>query len=444
MRSFDVVVIGSGAAGQTVAVELAEAGRSVALVERREMGGTCALRGCEPKKVLFSAAATVERANGQRAHGVVGNIALSWSELVGYKRTFTDPVPAGIESYLTGAGVTVIHGEAAFVDDGTIAVAGERVEARTFVVCSGAHPTKLNIPGEELLWDSEAFMNADDPGDHVVFVGGGFISFEFAHIVAAAGVRATIVHHGPAVLEQFDPELGAMLAESYRDRGIEVMLDAPVTEVRRSGPRLAVVLADGTAIECDRAVHGAGRAPDTAALALDAADVACGPRGIEVDSSMRSVSNPRVFAAGDAAASGLPLTPVGVRQARVARANILAPGSDSFDPAVVGSVVFSGPPLAMAGLTQAQAHDSGLDIDVKLTDASSWASTRREGAPVAGAKTIVERATGRILGVHLLGPNAHEVINVYVAAIAAEMTVDDLKRIPWAYPAGAWEVHYLF
>lgn len=439
-----MVVIGSGAAGQTVAAELAEAGRHVAVVERRELGGTCALRGCEPKKVLFSAAATVERARGQAGHGVRGDIGLDWPELIAYKRTFTNPVPANIEAYLTGAGVTVVSGEARFVDGETIEVAGERLQAETFVVCTGATPMPLGIPGEELLRDSEAFMASEDLGGHLVLVGGGFISFEFAHIAAAAGARVTIVHRSSQVLKEFDADLVALLLQAYRDRGIEVVLDTPVTAIRATSAGRAVDLANGTSIDCDHAVHGAGRTPDLGALDLEAAGVTYGRRGIEVDSAMRSVSNPRVFSAGDAAASGPALTPVGVRQGRVVRANILDPGSDSFDPAVVGSVVFSGPPLASAGLTERQAGERGLEVDVRFTDASTWASTRREGAQVAGAKTIVERGTGRIVGVHLLGPNAHEVINVYVAAIAAAMTVEDLKRIPWAYPAGAWEAHYLF
>lgn len=444
MRSLDTVVIGSGVAGQTVAVELAEAGRHVALVERRELGGTCALRGCEPKKTLFSAASTVERADGQSGHGVTGAIALNWPELIAFKAGFTDPVPASIESYLTSAGVTVISGEARFVGKNAIAVTGERFRAETFVVCTGSAPVNLGIPGEERLLDSEALMAAEQLGDHVVFVGGGLISFEFAHIAAAAGSQVTIVHRSSQVLKEFDSDLGSMLVDSYRERGVDVVLDAPVTAVREGSDGLIVELTNGRSIECDVAVHGAGRAPDLSALNLKAADVSYGNRGIEVDSSMRSMSNPRVFAAGDAAALGQPLTPVGVRQARVARANILEPGSDAYEPAVVGRVVFSAPPLASAGMTEREALASGLAVDVKLTDASGWASTRKEGAPTAGAKTIVERETGRILGVHLLGPNAHEVINVYVAAIAGGLSADDLKRIPWAYPTGAWDVHYLF
>jgi glutathione reductase (NADPH) len=151
-----------------------------------------------------------------------------------------------------------------------------------------------------------------------------------------------------------------------------------------------------------------------------------------------------VFAAGDAAALGAPLTPVGIAQARIARANILEPGSATFAPAAVPSVAFSDPPLASVGLTEAEAKTQGLDVEVKFTDTSMWASSRRTGVSVSGTKTIVERNTGKILGAHLLGHNADEVINVLAAAIAAGLTASDVKSAIWAYPTGGSEVVYMF
>jgi glutathione reductase (NADPH) len=159
---------------------------------------------------------------------------------------------------------------------------------------------------------------------------------------------------------------------------------------------------------------------------------------------MRSTTNQRVFAAGDAAALGAPLTPVGIAQARIALANILRPGSATFESNAVPSVAFSNPPLASAGLTEARAKEQGLDVTVKLTDTSMWASSRRTGVRISGAKTIVERGTGKIVGAHLLGHNADEVINVFAAAIIAGLTADDLKSTIWAYPTGGSDIVYMF
>ncbi len=443
MERFDAIVIGTGVAGQTAAGELSAADKRVAVIDRREFGGTCALRGCEPKKVLFTAAEVAERAAAQAGNGVSGALRVDWTSLVAFKRTFTDPIPSAIERSLTEGGAVALHGEARFVSEDTIGVGGTEHAADHFVIATGAVPRPLGIPGAGLVTDAEGFMAADALGERVAFIGGGYISFEFAHIAAAAGARAVVLHRGARVLEGFDPDLAQMLARGYRDAGIEVRTEAVVSEVREAGGALEIVCGNGDVVVCDMAVHGAGRVPDTGGLGLEAAGVAYGPRGVEVDDAMRSTTNPRVFAAGDAAASGVPLTPVGIAQARVVVANILEPGSATFSPIVTPSVVFSDPPLASVGLTEAQAREIGLGVEVKLTDTASWASSRRVGQRVSGAKTIVDRGSGRIVGAHLLGHGAEEVVNVFAAAIAGGLTASDLKRAVWAYPTASSEIVYL-
>jgi glutathione reductase (NADPH) len=183
--------------------------------------------------------------------------------------------------------------------------------------------------------------------------------------------------------------------------------------------------------------------PDLNDLALDVAGVSATRHGIEVDSGMRSVSTPRVFSAGDAAAVGVPLTPVGVAQARVAIRNIVAPGTATFDPPVVPSAVFGSPPLASVGISERQAADAGLDVEIKLTDTSGWLSSQRVGLTHAGAKTVLERGTGRLLGAQVLGHNAEELINLFALAITREMTAEQLKAVLWAYPTATSEIVYL-
>ncbi|PKQ16938.1 MAG: NAD(P)/FAD-dependent oxidoreductase [Actinobacteria bacterium HGW-Actinobacteria-7] len=444
MEHFDVIVIGTGVAGQTAAGELSMAGKKVAVVDKREFGGTCALRGCEPKKVLYAAAEVAERARGQAENGLSGVVAVDWPSLIAFKRTFTDPMSPMIEKGLVDGGAIAIHGTARFVTQDTIDVDGVQYSADHFVLAPGALPLPLNIPGQELVLDNEQFMASETLGSRVVFIGGGYISFEFAHIAATAGAKSTILHRSAQVLKEFDVDLAEMLVRSYRDAGIDVRTDAPVTAVRKAGGAFEVVLGDGAVAECDMVVHGAGRIPDLAGLDLEAGGIAFGRHGIEVDSSMRSTTNPRVFAAGDAAALGAPLTPVGIAQARIALANILEPGSATFAPKAVPSIAFSDPPLSSVGLTEAQAKAQGLDVEVKLTDTSMWASSRRTGVRISGTKTIVERGTGKIVGAHLLGHGADEVINVFATAIMAGFTAKDLKSAIWAYPTGGSEVVYMF
>lgn len=443
MQRFDVIVVGTGVAGRTAAGELSAAGKQVAIVDVREYGGTCALRGCHPKKILFSAAEVVERARGQAAHGVSGAVAVEWPSLIAFKRSLIDPMPAMLERGLTDSGVTVLHGAARFVASDMLDIGGTAYQAEHIVLATGAVPLPLGIPGAELAIDAEGFMAAPSLGARVAFIGGGYISFEFAHIAAAAGSAVTVLHRSSRVLKEFDPDLVDMLVRGYREAGIDVRTDAPVAAVRRAGDGYAVELGDGSTVACDMVVHGAGRVPDIAGLDLEAGGVEYGRRGVAVDATMRSVSNPRVFAAGDSAAVGPPLTPVGIAEARVAAANILQPGSTTFAPAAVPSAVFADPPLASVGLTEAQAKEGGLDVVVKLTDTSGWESSRRVGVRRSGAKTIVDRETGALLGAHLLGHGADEVVNVLALAIASGLTAGDLKSAIWAYPTAGSDIVYL-
>lgn len=443
MSDFDLIVIGTGVAGRTAAEDASKAGLRVALADCREFGGTCALRGCEPKKVLVAAAEVVERVRAQAANGIAGDAHLDWRRLVEFKRTFTEPLPAMFERSFAAMGVTLLHGVARFTSPGTLEVGGAVHSARSFLVATGAIPAPLGIEGEELVIDSERFMESESLPPRIVFIGGGYISFEFAALARAAGSDPVIVHRGPWPLELFDRDLVGLLLAHCSETGIDIRLDSPVTAVVPVGSELAVVLADGSEVRCDMVVHGAGRVPDLAALRLDVAGVAAGRHGVEVDHSMASISNPAVYAAGDAAALGAPLTPVATAQARVAVCNIVAPGSAVFDRTLVPSIVFCDPPLASVGLSEAAAREDGIDVAIRLVDTSGWLSSQRVGLHHTGAKTLVDRRSGRVLGAHLLCHNADELINLFALAIERGATVGQLKAIPWGYPTASSEIVYL-
>ena len=443
MPHFDLIIVGTGVAGRTAAQEAAAAGLRTAIVDCRSFGGTCALRGCEPKKVLVAAAEAPLRVRGQAGHGVVGEARLDWGELIAFKRRFTDGLPAIFERGMRDADQTTVHGIARFMSPRTLDVSGVEYTADAFLLGTGARPMPLGMRGEELLVDSERFMELAELPERIVFVGGGFISFEFAGVAAAAGRRPIILHRSAHPLKEFDPDLVDALIRQYAEWDIDVRVNTPVVGVRAENGGFAIDLADGSALPCDLAVHGAGRIPDLAALDLPAAGVAFGSRGVEVGPDMRSVTNELVWAAGDAAASGQPLSPVGVKQARVALRNIVTPGSATWDPPVIPSCVFSQPPLACVGLRVSEAEERGLDVVVKLTDTSEWLSSQRVGLKHTAAKTLVERGTGRILGAHVLGHGAEDIANVFATAIAQRMTAEQLKDMLWAYPTASSEIVYL-
>jgi glutathione reductase (NADPH) len=442
MESCDVMVIGTGVSGQTAAWRLARAGLSVATVDRRSYGGTCPQRGCEPKKVLLGPVDAVERTRALSGRGTSGDASVSWRSDIAFARGFTSAVPARIEGWLQEAGVRTLHGNASFASGGAMTVDGVQWSVRDVVIASGARPLTLGIPGEELITTSETFMTTDTVPERVVFIGGGYISMEFAHMSAAAGSHVTVLHRGPRLLRGFDTDLVMLLTEAYAEHGVTIRTDTPVAAVRSAVRSLIVETAAGGAIECEMVVHGAGRVPDIEGLDLDAAGVRWGRHGVEVDEHMRSVSAPRVHAIGDAAALGSPLTPVGIMQGEVAAADIIEPGSACFRPPVTPSVVFSSPPLASVGLSAEQA-EGREDVAVSFSDTSEWFTSRRLGLSRSGAKLLAQRGTGRLLGAHLLGDHADEVINVLALAIAQGLTAEDLARIPWTYPTSSSDIRYL-
>lgn len=442
MRRYDVVVLGTGAAGQTAAAACAEAGRSVAVVDRLPYGGTCAQRGCDPKKVLLAAAEAVVRARMLAEGGVSGACAIDWPALVARMRGFTEPVPERIEGWLGGLGVDLLHGEAAVVGDLEIAVDGERIVAGDLVVATGSRPRTLGIPGEQLLTTSDAFMRLDRLPARIVLVGGGYISFEFAWLARAAGAEVTIVHRSEHVLRGFDPRLAGMLVERYRGLGVQVVTGAELKEIGSSDGRFELHTGGGD-FDADLAVHGAGRVADVAGLGLDSVGVAAGERGVEVGPDLRSKGHPRVWAAGDAASLGMPLTPVATAQGRIVAANILG-ARERFEPAVTPSVVFSDPPLAAIGLGAAEAAKDPERYEVVEADMTGWFTQARLGrAHPAGAIFVAERSTGAVVGAHLLGQDAEELANLLALAIRERVSRERLRSALWAYPTAGHDLTYL-
>ncbi len=446
MKTYDLVVIGSGTAAQVASARVRKAGRTVAVVDHRPFGGTCALRGCDPKKMLLSGAEAIDAARRMEGHGVTGELRINWPELIAFKRTFTDPVPQKQEARYAAQGIDGFHGLARFTGPDAVTVEGQELKARHILIATGARPVPLRFPGVEHIITSDRFLELESLPRRIVLIGGGYIAAEFSQLAARAGAEVTVLQRADHMLPHFDPDLVGWLMVKFTELGIDVRTQATVARIEQTANGF-LVQADGAggkqAVTADLVVHAAGREPDLEELDLATGHVAVSKGRLELNEYLQSVSNPRVYAAGDAANVGPPLTPVSSHDGKVIATNILEGNRHKPDYRGVPSVAFTVPPIAAVGLNESQARAQGLRFNVKSENTPNWFTARRLAERVYGYKTLVEEGTGQILGAHIVGPHADEVINLFALAIRHNLTARDLQATMFAYPTGASDIGYM-
>jgi len=444
-KPYDLVVIGSGTAAQVASSRVRAAGWSVAVIDHLPFGGTCALRGCDPKKMLISGAEAIDMARRMRGRGVTGELGISWPDLIAFKRTFTDPVPANHERRYAERGIDAFHGKARFAGQTTIEVDGQTLQTRHVLIATGARPVPLTFPGAEYLIASDQFLELEQLPERVVMVGGGYIAAEFSHIAARAGAKVIVLQRAERMLTRFEPELVGWLMEKFSEIGVEVRTGTAVGSIERAGSGFRVRARTGSqeiAVEAALVVHAAGRIPDLDALNLSAAGIAVENGRIVLNEFLQSVSNPAVYATGDAAAKGPPLTPVSSHDGKVVALNLLEGDQHRPDYRGVPSVAFTLPPIAAVGLGEVAARAAGLKFRVNSQKVPDWYTARRVAETVYGFKTLIEDGSERVLGAHLVGPHADEIINLFALAIRHGLTADDLRQTIFAYPTGASDIGY--
>jgi glutathione reductase (NADPH) len=447
-ESYDVVVIGTGVAGTKIAGACRQAGWRVAIADRRPFGGTCMLRGCDPKKILWGVAATVDQARRFTKAGFAAkDISLSWPVLTQFKRAFLKEAPAAVEKQLRGMGIDTFHGRAHFVGRNKVAIDDDILEARHIAIAAGSRPAPLSIAGAECLMTSDEFLDLNALPATMVFVGGGYISFEFAHIAARAGAKVTILHEDDRPLAQFDRDLVARILAKSRRVGIDVRLNYRVGSITKTAQGVRVCAQSGDAnypIDAAVVAHGAGRVPDIDDLDLAEGGVECEGHRLRLTGYLQSASNSAVYAAGDAAGIGPMLTPVSELDGEAVAENLLK-GHPQRAPNYTGlpSVVFTIPPLASVGLTEQQAQDQKLKFRVAQADISGWYSARRVQEDTAAFKVLIEERTNSILGAHIIGPNAEEAINPFALALRLGLSADQLRHMVPAYPSEGSNIGYM-
>ena len=447
IKHYDLVVIGSGTGASGAASRCRSAGWTVAVIDHLPFGGTCALRGCDPKKVLVGAAEAIDHSRRMRGKGITGGVpAIAWNELIKFKRTFTEPVPGMKETRFAKAGIDTYHGRAKFRGPRSVEIGGETVEGRFILIAVGAVPVRLSIPGEDHIVSSTDFLELEQLPNKIVLLGGGFIAAEFAHIAARAGADVTVLEQLDRMLMPFDADLVGWLMEKFQEVGIDVRLKTRVTAIEKTNGTLLVRASSNGKEElfgADLVVHAAGRVPDLEPLDLTAAGVDSDKGRLQLNEFLQSVSNPAVYAVGDAAMNGPPLTPVANHDSKIAAANMLNGNHKIPNYLGVPSVAFTVPPIASVGFSEKQARDGGLKFQMQHEKASDWYTARSLAETAYGYKVLVEVGTDRILGAHLLGPHVDEVINIFALAIRNGLTAEDLKATMFAYPTGASDIGHM-
>ncbi len=436
---YDLFVIGTGSGGSDAAQMCREAGWKVAIADRLPFGGTCSLRGCNPKKTLASAAEMINRYNHMKDKGLIGSISMDWNRLMQFKRTLVEPIPQMKERAFTSMGIDQFHGTCRFTGKNSVTVNGDSFRARHVLVATGSRPADFPFPGSEYLTHSDRFLDLDNLPSRVVFLGGGYISFEFAHIAASAGAKVTILEAAERPLRKFDSQLVDMLVDASKKAGIEIHTSAPVQSIEK-GEGEFFIHAGSYRLTADLVVHGGGRVPDLDDLDLKAGEIEREGKGISINGYLQSTSNSAVYVAGDANQFGIQLTPVAEMESRIAGHNMLYGNSKRPDYSAFGSAVFTNPSLGAVGLTEQDARQKKIDCDIQFMDTSSKHITRRLGLTHSGFKIISEKGSGKILGAHMLGHGSEEVINTFVTAIKSGLTVKQLKEMEFVFPTVVYDI----
>jgi len=437
MRTYDCIIIGTGAAGTQAAYKFAERGKKVAVIENWTPGGTCPQRGCDPKKILLSASeakASVERILG---YGLKGLVSVDWRQLMERKNEYTQPVPEQTTEKLKANGIDLLSASPRFLSPQVIEVDGEQLTADRFLIATGLRPRPLDIPGSERMITSHEFLDLKELPRRLVCIGGGYISFEFAHLARIAGADVTMLIRSKA-LKQFDEELVGVLVEATRSLGIDVRFE--VEPVRYEGNELT--LSTGDVLLADAVLNATGRVPSVDGLDLEKAGVEMGTRGIRVNEYLQTSAD-HIYAAGDVAESGNPaLTPFSGTEGRLAADNMLEGNKRERELIPVPSLVFTSPNLAKLGKSEEELKKEGIPYSGKFLDTSDWQENKRVKDQWSRAK-ILTGENEEILGAHFLGVNAAELANHFAFAMQHRIPRSAMKQTSFAYPTPASDIAML-
>ncbi len=436
---YDLFTIGAGSGGVRASRMSASFGARAAIAEELYLGGTCVNVGCIPKKLLVYAAHYADDFADAAGYGwTVGERRIDWAQLIANKDREIRRLNAVYRKILGDAGVAILEGHAEIVDPHTVSIDGKKITATYILVASGSWPVKENFPGSEYaITSNEAFFLKRAPA-RVVIVGGGYIGVEFAGIFHGLGVRTTQLYRGDLFLRGFDDDIRLTLAEEMRKRGVDLRFSTGITRIDKTDGGLRATLTDGSAIEAEQILYATGRAPKTRALGLEKAGVALRANGAVIVDEYSKSSVDSIYAIGDCT-DRMMLTPVAIAEG-MAVANTLF-NRKPMRPRYlnVPTAVFSTPNCGTVGLTEQDARQAGYDLDIYRSHFKPLRHTLSGRDERTMMKLVVDRASDRVLGCHMVGADAGEIIQGLAVALNCGATKAQFDETIGIHPTAAEE-----
>lgn len=439
-KQYDVVILGGGVAGGSLAHSLRRQHKTVAVVEDNLFGGTCPNRGCDPKKILLSGLEVTQLVDDMQGNGISGEVSVNWPDLMRHKRQYTTPISNATQNSLKSDGVDTYHEHAHFNQTGLLEAGNDVLSGGKYVIATGQRPAILDIPGKQFFKTSTDFLNLDEMPADVTFVGAGYIGFELAGIAHAAGAKVHLIHHNDRPLKQFDQQLVGQTVNHLSKLGIDFHMDTDVKEITQIGDQF-VLSGDDFRLPTDMVFCTAGRIPNVDTIGLENVGVETDPHGVIVDDHLRT-TNPNIFAMGDVVSTKRPkLTPVAGYEAGYL-ANYFNGDMDKIRFNSIPTIVFGQPSLGQVGLPSSIAADDSRYMLI-TNDMTAWYSYHRLNEPLAKAKVVINRDTETIVGATVLSNHADYLINIFTLMIDKQMKISDFNKEILAYPTLASDVQYL-
>jgi len=440
---FDLLVIGGGSGGVRAARMAAQRGARVALVEAQAMGGTCVNVGCIPKKLYSYAAHFAESFEESHGFGWVGPApVLDWAALKANRAREITRLNGIYLQLLKGAGVQIVEGWATLVDAHTVAVGAQRLTAKNILIATGGQPSVPDIAGREHVITSNDIFDIDPFPKRLLVVGGGYIACEFASIFKGLGAQITQLYRGAQVLRGFDEEIRGFIAAEMSKAGVDLRLNADAAAIVKTAGGLRVTLQDGSHLEVDAVLYATGRVPLVEGLGLQALGIAQKPGGAIIVNDNYQTSVPHIYAVGDVTAR-FQLTPVALGEAMVVVDHLLgaaagkAPRSMSYD--FIPTAVFTHPNIGTVGLTEAEARERFGAVHVFKSEFKALKHTLSGSSERTFMKLLVDEASDRVVGLHMVGAEAGEIVQGFAVAMKAGATKAVFDSTIGIHPTAAEE-----